>query len=53
MKKEILNLEDEEIVSTVKMGGYYRWNWKFPFRHFVEEEVLIATRKKIFKLENL
>lgn len=50
--KEIIEIEKEmEVVSAVKMGGYYKWNLKFPFRHWVDEELLIATKNKIYKLE--
>lgn len=51
MKEEIFNT-DEQIVSTVRTGGYYRWDWVFPFRHYVKEVVFVATKKAIYKLEN-
>ena len=48
--KPIIEFEkDVEVVSVVKMGGYYVWSWKFPFIHFREEELIIATKDKIYK----
>jgi hypothetical protein len=42
--------EGEEIVSTTTFGGYYRWDGKFPFRHYVQPRYLIATRDAIYQL---
>ena len=42
---------DEEIHSIVKVGGYHEWNWKFPFRHLVEEKLNIATENEIHTLK--
>lgn len=41
--------DGDEIVGMVHLGGYYRWSFQFPFRHWVEEDVLIATRGKVYK----
>ena len=52
MKKQILkfNKDMEQVVAMVKLGGYYRWDWKFPFRHFIKEELRIMTKSGIYKL---
>lgn len=48
-RKAVIKLEpNNEIVSVVTIGGYYYWNLSFPFLHFKEEEILIATRNNIF-----
>ena len=53
MKKKILNFPSgmEEVKGMVKLGGYYKWDWKFPFRHFVKEELQIITKSGIYKIE--
>lgn len=44
---------DKRIVAMVKYGGFYRWDWKFPFRHYVQERTYIATESEIYLLEVL
>ena len=39
----------EEVKSVVRIGGYHYWNWKFPFRHFEKERLLIATKNRIYE----
>ena len=39
-----------EVTGVVKLGGYYYWNWKFPFRHFKKEEVRVFTKNAIYDL---
>jgi hypothetical protein len=40
----------EKIVSMIEYGGHYRWDFKFPFRHYVEPRRFIATEKAIYQL---
>jgi len=39
----------KKVVSLVRIGGYYKWDLKFPFRHFVKEELIVTTENGIFK----
>ncbi len=49
--KEIAKFNgDGEIKTIVRTGGYYKWDWIFPFRHFVKEEIIVATSTKLYKL---
>jgi len=54
MKREYIKIaiipEDEKIVSMIQYGGFYHWNFKYPFRHFTEPRYLIATEKAIYEL---
>ena len=43
--------EGEEIVSTTTFGGYYRWDTKFPFRHYVQPRYLFATKDSIYEIK--
>jgi len=38
----------KRVKSIVKIGGYYKWDLKFPFRHFVKEELIVATESAVF-----
>ena len=49
MKKKLFELV-EPITNITRVGGYYRWDWKLPFRHFVVEELYVATRITIYKI---
>lgn len=40
----------EELVAAVKVGGYWHWNFKFPFLHFRKEEIYCMTKGAIYKL---
>lgn len=54
MFNEVINMQEahnQKIVSMVKVGGFNYWDWKFPFIHYKEEELLIATEDKIYKEE--
>lgn len=44
--------KDIDIVAAVKLGGYYYWNWKFPFRHFKKEEIRVFTKNGIYTLKS-
>lgn len=35
--------------NITRLGGYYYWNWKFPFRHFKKERLLITTENHIYE----
>lgn len=45
--KPIKPLIGHKITGVQRMGGYYRWDWKFPFRHFVKEELLVFYKDTI------
>ena len=47
--KEIYKSKDR-IISTQRLGGYYKWSWKYPFRVFVKERILVATEKSIYEI---
>jgi hypothetical protein len=47
--KKIIEKFDEEVTGIIKTGGYYKWDWKFPFRHFVKEELYFATGTSIWR----
>jgi len=49
--KLINKLKDKNITGVTRVGGYYRWDYKFPFRHFVKEEIYFFTNCSIYKLE--
>lgn len=50
--KRILEIpEDEKVVSVIRYGGGYRWDFKYPFRHYVEPRYIIATEKSIYQME--
>jgi len=38
-----------EVKSVTRIGGYYYWNWKFPFRHFEKERLLIVSKNCIYE----
>jgi len=38
----------KRVKSIVRIGGYYRWDLKFPFRHFVNEKLIVAAENKIY-----
>lgn len=42
--------EGETIVSTTTFGGYFRYDFKYPFRHYVEPRYFIATKDSIYQL---
>ena len=47
--EKINKLSDlKEVKSVIRIGGYYKWDLKFPFRHFVKEELIVATENAIF-----
>ena len=50
--KKIVEIPGMEVTGVTRMGGYYRWDWKFPFRHFVKEETFVFTKNAVYKLEN-
>lgn len=54
MKKEYMKIasipEDEHIVSMIQYGGGYRWNFKYPFKHYVEPRYIVATNKAIYQI---
>ena len=52
MKKELIAKmpEGEELVASVKTGGYWHWDFKFPFLHFKKEEIYFMTKGAIYKL---
>ena len=37
------------ITSMVKTGGYYYWNWKFPFRHWEEEKIYFSSNTGLYR----
>lgn len=43
--------QDEEIVSMIQNGGYFYWDFKYPFRHYKEATYLIATKKAIYEIK--
>ena len=49
--KEFRKKFGEEIHSITKVGGYYYWDWSFPFRHFRKEELYIATGTTLLRLK--
>ena len=40
---------DEPVISMIRVGGYYHWDWKFPFCHWVEEAVIIGTGTEVYQ----
>ena len=38
----------KEIKGIIRVGGYWYWNWKFPFRHFKKERSIICTSNRIY-----
>lgn len=55
MQREYIKIasipESEEIISVTTFGGYFRYDFKYPFRHYVEPRYLVATKKAIYQLE--
>lgn len=55
MKNEYIKIasipEGEKIVAMTTYGGFFYWNWKYPFRHFKESRYLVATEKAIYQIE--
>ncbi len=54
MQKEYVRLasvpEDEHIVAMTQYGGFYYWNFKYPFKHYKEPRYLVATQKSIYEI---
>ncbi len=44
--------KEEKIVSTITYGGYYYWDFKFPFRHYKEPRLYIATETAIYTYDH-
>lgn len=41
---------DSRVLSMAKMGGYYKWSWKFPFIKFVEDRIIVATENGVYTI---
>lgn len=54
MEKEYIKMasvpEDEHIVAMTQYGGFYYWNFKYPFKHYKEPRYLVATQKSIYEI---
>ena len=50
-KKSVSMPKEEKVVSTVAYGGYYYWDFEFPFRHYKEPKLYIATETAIYTYE--
>jgi len=54
LQKEYIKIysvpEGEKIVTAITYGGFYRWDFKFPFIHYVQKRHLVATEKSIYQL---
>jgi len=37
-----------KVKNIIKIDSYYKWDLKFPFRHFVNEKLIVATEDKIY-----
>jgi len=38
----------KRVKGIVRIGGYYKWDLKFPFRHFVNEKLIVSTENKVY-----
>lgn len=47
-KKTVSMPREEKVVSTVTYGGYYYWDFNFPFRHYKEPMLYVATETAIY-----
>lgn len=44
----------EEIIkgkvnAITRVGGYWYWDWIFPFRHYRQEEIYFATDTALYR----
>jgi len=42
---------DKPISGMTKVGGYYRWGFRFPFRCWVEEEIFFSIECGVYKYQ--
>ncbi len=54
MKKEYTKIAsiapEEKIVAMISIGGYWYWNWKYPFRHYKDFRFMVATEKGVYEI---
>lgn len=55
MRKEYIKIasipDDEKIVAMTQYGGFFYWNWSYPFRHYKKPRYVVATEKAVYQID--